>query len=431
MPKWEWLAFASAVVAVLAAVWRQAFGFVSWVRGMAIVTRRHGLGSSRPVLGYLRAHARVGRQVDAAYESVFLTVGDTHRPQRVFYEVLSEQPCVFWYRGRPIWFRKVDDKSLDDWTRCFSFIRGTVDWDALLAAAVAWEIGIDSSRRTRFTVFKRHGTRMTPTESEPPRPANSDLGDPACGVRLVGWDHEDIIGGESGSLVAMALRPELEAVVAEVRAFVGMRDWCWRHHVPWQIGYAFHGAPGTGKSAFVRGLGETFDLPIHAFDLASMSNADLAKEWADMLSSTPCIALVEDIDAVFRGRKNVAPSQGAMGGGGLSFEFLINCISGVERCNGVVFIVTTNDMSALDPALVDPALIGGGIDCIPSRPCRIDRVVEFLPIDRAGRVKIALRILDGDQQAAIRLADEGADDTAAQFQERCRRLVFGRVLRAA
>jgi ATP-dependent 26S proteasome regulatory subunit len=63
---------------------------------------------------------------------------------------------------------------------------------------------------------------------------------------------------------------------------------------------------------------------------------------------------------------------------------------------------------------LDPAL---------RRPGRMDRVVEFHPLDFEGRLKIASRIVD-DAAEAKRLAMEGADDSAAQFQERCFRVAI-------
>jgi hypothetical protein len=78
-----------------------------------------------------------------------------------------------------------------------------------------------------------------------------------------------------------------------------------RPHAPCQQ-FALKSLPkslqGTGKTA----LAEDLDLPIFVYSLADMSNFSLMRNWMEMRASTPCIALIEDVDNVFHGRTNVA-----------------------------------------------------------------------------------------------------------------------------
>jgi SpoVK/Ycf46/Vps4 family AAA+-type ATPase len=144
-----------------------------------------------------------------------------------------------------------------------------------------------------------------------------------------------------------------------------------------------------------------------------MSNQDLRTAWRRMLNSTPCIALFEDLDAVFVERENVAAkNMGMMGGGGLTFDCLINCLDGIERADGVLLIVTTNRLELLDDAII-------------KRPGRVDHVVEFQPLDQEGRRKMALRILE-DTETADQMSRLHTEDTAAQFQERCFQVALSR-----
>ena len=72
----------------------------------------------------------------------------------------------------------------------------------------------------------------------------------------------------------------------------------------------------------IRGIAEDIDLPVYVFDLATLFNNELRAYWREMLTNVPCIALIEDIDAIFKGRQNIA-------GGHLTFDCLLNCLDGI------------------------------------------------------------------------------------------------------
>ena len=152
-------------------------------------------------------------------------------------------------------------------------------------------------------------------------------------------------------------------------------------------------------------------MPIYFLDIGTMDNEEFHRGFHDALANSPSIVLVEDIDAVFHGRVNVAAEKGK----GLTFDCFLNALSGVESSDRILLIVTTNDMSKIDPALVqqDESLR-------VSRPGRIDEVVHMGPLDQAGRIKLAERIMRGCHPAWI--AHEvrtGVGDSGAQFQLRC------------
>ncbi len=125
------------------------------------------------------------------------------------------------------------------------------------------------------------------------------------------------------------------------------------------------------------------------------------------------MALMEDIDAVFDGRKNVAVGHGPA----LTFDCLLNCLDGVQRADGLMVMITTNHLDRIDPAIGQPGTIG-------SRPGRVDRVVSMGLLDDAGRRKLAERILDEWPEWIDDICHSGQTDTPAQFQERCGRLAL-------
>lgn len=194
-------------------------------------------------------------------------------------------------------------------------------------------------------------------------------------------------------------------------------------------------------------------MPIYVFNLAQMSNHELMKTWTDMQVNVPCIALIEDIDNVFHGRENVARKNNPMpflfqrrndeegGKGGdpmpspLTFDCLLNCLDGVERSDGIFTIITTNDLSKIDPALGQPRkLPDGTMEFISTRPGRIDKAVELTYMEAADKKRLAKRILaeyPEEYAKMLDFVDKFADlqETPAQFQERCGQIALARFWR--
>lgn len=416
------------LVALVAAFWQQAKRFLEWVKSWIIVSRRTDWLLGSLLLSYAEATMRTVPARGAAYGSSFTFVRPLERVYRVIFQTLSGSRQTFWQRGRPLWYvpGSVDNSKSGpgrDFSLEFTFLRGTFDWDKLLVAAAAWEDEAKhglGKQTTRYRVVHHYGTSIVSdvlvNGNKAPRGGGelcapeSDWNGPQKGVRLLEWSFEDIQGAQViATMDNLSLRPELTALVDELKHWHASEQWYRSHGVPWRRGAMLHGGPGTGKTSFARAIAELLDMPVHVFDLGSMSNQDLKYAWREMLTTSPCIALLEDLDAVFEGRVNVTARAGGIGTP-CSFDTLLNCIDGIERVDGMLLLVTTNCIEKMDPALVD-------------RPGRIDSVVEFLPLDHEGRVKLATRILDS-VELAVQVSKDGANDSAASFQERCFRLAL-------
>jgi chaperone BCS1 len=127
----------------------------------------------------------------------------------------------------------------------------------------------------------------------------------------------------------------------------------------WHRGYLLYGPPGTGKTSIAWALAHHF-----ALDLWYMPLADIEKdqELIRLVSNVKprSMLLLEDID-VFHAAKVREDDNG------VSMSGLLNSLDGVATPHGLITVMTTNDRSMLDDALV--------------RPGRIDRTEEIGLLD--------------------------------------------------
>jgi len=201
-------------------------------------------------------------------------------------------------------------------------------------------------------------------------------------------------------------------VFQRAKNWIESSDWYSRKNIRWQLGMLFHGVGGTGKTEMAIATAKSIGIPIYMFYLSTLTDAEFQEEWNDM--ETPCIALFEDIDNVFNKRAPVNPNIK------LTFDSLLNAISGVNARDGVMLIVTTNRIDYVDEALGRPIDNTG----LSSRPGRIDVVKEFGNMIPDKQYEMALNFFDGDQAIARDLTDSHPNVTPAQFQEICTRHMY-------
>lgn len=111
----------------------------------------------------------------------------------------------------------------------------------------------------------------------------------------------------------------------------------------------FYGAPGNGKSSFIKYLASKHRLPIMIFTLdPEWNNHDLLLLFAQIPKK--CIVLFEDFDNYFHGRKCVIGGENKFVR--FTFDIILNGLDGVYTTHeSVVFIMTVNDISKVDVAL--------------------------------------------------------------------------------
>lgn len=175
-------------------------------------------------------------------------------------------------------------------------------------------------------------------------------------------------------------------------------SWFKERQIQHKSGALVYGPPGSGKTQTIREICKKTGVPVFVFDIASMDNQEFHKEINGV--NSPAIVLIEDIDTVFEMRKNIIDEEN-----GLTFDCLINHISGINPVQGIFFIVTTNNIEKLDLALI--------------RPGRLDHKIEIGELSEECKRYTATNILADYPEEAESLIKNQNLKYAAEFESAC------------
>lgn len=435
IPQWTGMAGIGALIAMAGGAWNYVRMVGNWIRDLVICRAIIKHDAADAVMAMCWSRGRRSPFGLRMFGSVSSWVQPVKRMQVVAYESISSDPILFWFGRTPVIIAR---QKQDDRTNVgennhaqsiyITFLRGSLNIDRLVVEAIQLynhtRQGTNGqARRQRFHIARMGGNLGRPEEAR--REGHAPLGSAAPSapgggdfleglmqktLRLLEWKPSDLIAqtpDQSPFHGFMFPRPIMEAM-NEMKLWLDNEKW---KSVPWRRGWLLHGPPGTGKSTLVRAMAMHFDMPVFTFDLASHDNHTFTNAWSQVAGNAPCIALIEDIDTVFDGRTNVAATN--KNRDNLTFDCVLNCISGVGNSEGVFLVVTTNHPETLDPAL---GVVKNGQS---SRPGRIDRVIELGFMGRAERVLLANHILSDFPAARELLIDAGEGKTPAQFQDMC------------
>lgn len=307
-----------------------------------------------------------------------------------------------------------------------SFIRGTFNVEQMLIDAVEQhDENLHSTMKTtsRHYTVRISGNTFDKDSNDSAKPSGNKMDMVSNedgnyeGCLPLKWQREEI-GAPIKQLPfnGLAYSPHIEAFQTEIKRWKESEKWFKERGLPWRFGGGLFGPPGTGKTSFVRAIGQELDMPIFMFDLTSMDNRELVSSWKIALNASPCIVLFEDIDRIFDKDKSIRTSEKKAP---LTLDCLLNCINGVEPAEGILVFITANDMSKIDPALGVPDTNGKS-----SRPGRLDRAVFFGELDTLVRFKVAERILAEFEHLIEQTVSEGIGETGAQFESRCTKLAL-------
>jgi len=245
----------------------------------------------------------------------------------------------FWYAGRPFWVWFYRSEETKGWTprRIESLTFQTVGRDQ------------DFLRQFVGEVVQCHRQKMKVT-------SNLYLYDD-------GWRQVEAYSPRS--LDSVILKPgEKEHLIYDIEKFRASRQRYRDLGVPYHRGYLFYGPPGTGKTSLASAA--RFGLSVYLMNLNDFSDRSLKKAVNDVPEHS--IILFEDIDCMrtdnVRPRSDdagksdkPAEKRGRADPFGVTLSGLLNVLDGFSAPDSVLFVMSTNKIEALDPALLRPGRI--------------------------------------------------------------------------
>jgi hypothetical protein len=278
-----------AALGVLAAGWAHVKGFL-WRLASTLVQRVEVTDTNlcQTLVGYLVARYRRSRAYDRVYGSTYEYIKSTEYPGLVPYEFFGQRSLILWNGWAPFLLGRGhqkqgtaprnhdDDEGHDPLT--LTFLRGTLDVDALIAAAcrerneLSWSFHCQTtSRQRRF--FIRHVPDIRGKAGEEGRAAHyHHHGIPWYHdgqYRTLGYRPDELGRGRDSGVSALGLlifpRRVIE-LVEEVKLWRNNREWYQKRGIPWKRGWLLYGPPGTGKTALARAFAEDLDMPIFVYN---------------------------------------------------------------------------------------------------------------------------------------------------------------------
>lgn len=143
-----------------------------------------------------------------------------------------------------------------------------------------------------------------------------------------------------------------KALKSHLNQFRHEKEWYLDHGIPYKTGICLYGPPGTGKTSLVKAICGEERKSLYILSLTDLSDAEL--ETAVDLVKEKSVLLIEDIDSYkVAGERN----RGGAQSGYLTLSGLLNAVDGISKANDRILIITTNDIDALDPALLRPGRV--------------------------------------------------------------------------
>jgi mitochondrial chaperone BCS1 len=249
----------------------------------------------------------------------------------------------FWYRGRPF---RVDFYRSED----------TRGWTPKRSELLVFQtIGRDQS------LLKQFVTEIASCHKKHERVRSS---------LYVYSEYWNTVEGYNARLLDSVILQtgERERLVGDIEKFKSSKT-RYRHlGVPYHRGYLLYGPPGTGKTSLVSAIAEKFAMSIYAINLTDFTDRSLTKAMNDVPPGS--VVLLEDVDCMIASNprshaekpsaadpREKPEDKAAVQKFGVTLSGLLNVLDGFHAPDDVLYMMTTNKIEALDPALLRPGRI--------------------------------------------------------------------------
>lgn len=169
------------------------------------------------------------------------------------------------------------------------------------------------------------------------------------------WDEWDEVHAFSPRSLDSVILPEeqKQLILRDLDDFKASGEWYGKMGIPYRKGYLFYGPPGTGKTSLVSGLASHYNSNVYMLKLADMSDTTLRNAVRQVEPNS--FLIIEDIDGISASHsRKIKTTKKEDSKNGVTLSGLLNVIDGMLSPSGAIFILTTNHIEKLDPALLRP-----------------------------------------------------------------------------
>ena len=419
-------------LAALVGFWNQFKSFARYLSSLMVIQVQLDSSTSNAVIDYLKTHYKILPSGIYNILSHYVMLRSSKSWRHVPFRAINEVN-VFYGDGNVLFVHVYSD------TLKLYGIRGSFDCQSLVCRALDYQIGLRSnnqSKSSNFYVYSIMGSEKGAWGSQKGRNNRGDQdatispsAEPVSGNSSANLQRPQLAidvsfqypveeyryTAQDDPFKALFFPPDTMEHIKECKQWLTSKDWYAERSIPWRRGWLIHGPGGTGKSSLSLAIGKSLGLPIHQYHLSTLSDQEFVAEWGRM--QVPAIVLFEDFDTVFDKREALTEHKS------LTFDCILNTISGVSSTDGVFLIVTTNHIEKIDAALGVESKHGS----ISTRPGRIDQVLYLGVTTEDVRARQVQHILRDWPEDHSRLVAEGDGMTPVQFQELCVQYAYSRL----
>jgi hypothetical protein len=140
---------------------------------------------------------------------------------------------------------------------------------------------------------------------------------------------------------------QLDRITADIRRFLGSEEAYLHRGIPWHRGHLYEGEPGTGKSSTALAVAGHFGMDIWYLPLADVNkDSDLIRTVTYV--SPRSMLLLEDADVFQAATQRKEGKKDRT----VTLSGLLNSLDGIATPHGLLTVLTTNRLKALDEAVI-------------------------------------------------------------------------------
>lgn len=280
-------------------------------------------------------------------------------------------------------------------------------WNGRLCRAATWKdetpVGGAASSKTRdfgeIRVFGRKPDINTEFLSEIDV-IRQELESDGVNVRGMPNDYYESRSKLHAAAAPALKKHQLETVEQDIERFLKGEQWYLDRGIPYRRGYLFYGPPGTGKTSLIKHLAVKFKASIYYATASDLMGGTFGKSITVIPQGS--FVVIEDIDRIFAQAKLSSSSDKDDKKSLIDLAAFLNSTDGISSPHGLIFILTANDLTPIDPAVL--------------RSGRIDQRILLSEVDEYQANLMHIRFFAAENAEFARLAAQ-RKMTPAQVQE--------------